>query len=643
MKRWYSVATVVFVISLVVAGCSGGGGSSSTPAGGSPTASTVTGTAATGAPIAGATVTLVDSTGAVRTSTTAADGTFQINTAGLTPPFLLKVPSTSGDLYSVSGDGNLSTTVNLTPLSDIIVRSWYGAQSIDPASAFADPATSPPPAPTNVFALGTMVSNLMQPWLEAQGVNAAGFSAISTSFQAGTGTGIDGVISLTSVSTSGGTITAVINSGGPSVQNPTQQNIIITPSSGTLSITSTATTVNGQGSPTSSSIAVATTAAAKTALAGIFTTLTNIANKVNQKGSSLQGSDLAPYVDPTYQNDGQDAASWENETASFLATGQTLSFYGLQINSLDTTNNVADVSFQVTQGGQSDTVGLTMGLVGSSWLVTGNHHVAGVQVMTRAWDWGPNYANQGQPSEYTQTTSLVVQDVLQNNVVSATVSGPGTGNIDVPVPMVCSYDGVLCGNSHGSSNTQRYFQYDFSYWPAVGEQYTFTLTTASGGPYTYTATVGNEYGFEADGVTWVPADYPVITLTGPSFSFNDLTNGPVTVTGTVYIPIWSYTGIEQLHFNLQGPGGTSTDVSNVDINGTWTGTPVPGQANVFTMIIPQVTNNGDCTGGPYGGFSGTCYNVTFGGQTGDIQPGGWFGFDANNHGSSFSTSGIEIQ
>jgi hypothetical protein len=398
--------------------------------------------------------------------------------------------------------------------------------------------------------------------------------------------------------------------------------------------------VNGAGSPTYTNIAVPTTETEKSALAGIFTTLTNIGNRVNQKGSSLQGSDLAPYVDSNYLNDGQDAASWENETASFLATGQTLSFYGLQINSLDTVSNVADVSFEISQGGQSDKVGLTMRLVGGSWLVSGNHHVAAVQALTRAWDWGTNYANQGQSSQYTQTTSLVVQDILQDNVVSATVSGPGiTGTISVP--MVCSYDGVLCGNSHGSSNTQRYFQYDFSYWPAVGDIYTFTLTTTSGGPYSYTATVGNMYGY-ADGNP-VPADYPVITLTNPSsLSFNDLLSGPVTVTGTVYIPIWSYTGIEQLHFNLEGPGGTSTDVSNVDITGTWTGTPVPGQTNVFTMIIPQVTNNGDCTGS-YPGFTGTCYNVTFGEQTGDIQPGGWFGFDANNHATSFSTSGKEIQ
>jgi membrane peptidoglycan carboxypeptidase len=113
------------------------------------------------------------------------------------------------------------------------------------------------------------------------------------------------------------------------------------------------------------------------------------------------------------------------------------------------------------------------------------------------------------------------------------------------------------------------------------------------------------------------------------------------VTGTVYIPSWSATGTDQLHFNLEGPGGTSTNASNVDITGTWTGTPVAGQTNAFTMKIPAVTINGPpslCRGDG----NGTCYNVTFGGQTGSIQTGGWFGFDANSHGTGFTHSGLEV-
>jgi probable HAF family extracellular repeat protein len=392
------------------------------------------------------------------------------------------------------------------------------------------------------------------------------------------------------------------------------------------------------------------------AITGITATLTSFANTVNQKGANLQGSNLAPYVDPNYLNDGQNAAYCASNLASFLASNQAFSFTGLQINSFDGTNNVAGVSFQITQGAQSQTVSMIFKLLSGSWLITGDNQVAATEIMTQAWDWGTGYANENQPSQYTQTTSLIVQDVLRNNVASVTVSGPGiTGSVSVP--MTCSYNPAdcnggacpVCANSHDSSSTQRYFEYDFSYWPAVGGQYTFTLTMASGGtyssggPYTYTAAVGTEYGFDSNGNP-VAADYPVITLTGSSssLSFSQILNGgPVTVTGTVYIPSWSATGIDQLHFNLEGPGGTSTNASNVDITGTWNSTPVAGQTNAFTMKIPAVTMNGP----PYlceGAGNGTCYNVTFQGQTGNIQTGGWFGFNANSHGTGFTHSGLEV-
>ena len=528
-----------------------------------PVSSGVSGTAAVGSPIPNATVGLVDSNGNTLSGTTAADGSFTISgTAGLTPPFMLKVASGGTNLYSVSADSNTSTTINVTPLTDMIVRSWYGAQGTAVGSAFASPASNTPPNPTDVFALGTTVTSMVQPWLAAQGVNTASFNPISTSFEAGTGTGIDAVIGLTTDSASGGNITAVINPN-PSAQNPTKQNITITPSVGSgLTITSTPTVGGNQGSPTTTNVAVPTNQTQQTALAGMFATLTSFANTVNTKGAGLQASDIAPYVDPGYLNDGEDGTYFENNAVTFFNSGQTLSFTGLQIDSLDTVNNVADVSFQISQGGLSQTVDLIVRLAGGSWLIWGDQCVAAAQVMTRAWNWGTNYASENQLSQYTKTIQLVVDDVQQGNVSSVTVSGPGVPNGSAAVPLVCSYNPAdcnnsncpICDNSHGSSDTQRYFELDLPYWPAVGAKYTFTLTTGSGSP-TYTATVGNEYGFDSLGNP-LAADYPVLTLTGASASltFSDLLSGnPTLVTGTVYVPIWSYAGTEQLHFNLEGP------------------------------------------------------------------------------------------
>ena len=110
----------------------------------------------------------------------------------------------------------------------------------------------------------------------------------------------------------------------------------------------------------------------------------------------------------------------------------------------------------------------------------------------------------------------------------------------------------LCGNSHGNDNTQRGFELDIdSVWPAVGSTYTFTLSTANNGTQTYTYTVGNEYGFDSN-QNVVQADYPLLKDLNPdptTLTLTQILNG-VTVTGSVYIPIWA--SIEG-HFNFEGP------------------------------------------------------------------------------------------
>lgn len=81
--------------------------------GGAPGASGVslTGTAAEGAPLANATV------------TTGADGKYSINVSTLTAPFLLEVTAGGNpDRYSV---GSQARIVNLTPLTDMVVKNYY--------------------------------------------------------------------------------------------------------------------------------------------------------------------------------------------------------------------------------------------------------------------------------------------------------------------------------------------------------------------------------------------------------------------------------------------------------------------------------------------------------------------------------------
>jgi hypothetical protein len=607
------------------------------------TVGSVSGTAAQGSAIPSATVTLVDKNGNTAGGTTGSDGSFNISgTADLAPPFMLQVQtSPTNNLYSVSADPNASTTINVTPLTDMIVRSWYAVQGKTVDSAFANPAKNPPPTPTDVKIISSVVLAIVQGWLQAAGVDTNDFNLISTPFAAN-GTGVDGVLDLTSVTVDSSNISVGIANGDDSIT----QSSTVTPSNGSVSVSTTQTTSSGTTSPVTTSTVVPTTPTQATALAGINTTITNFVNTVNQKGSSLTGSDLAPYVDPNYLDNGENASQWETSVASFLV-GASLTYTGLQINSLDTTDtpNIADVTFQltITKGASGTVKPLEMNFkpINNVWVITGNGQIADAYVETWAWyqPSGPTFSY-----AYTNTLRLEVDDPLQNNVKSVTVSGLGVpyGSSTVgtaTVPLICSYNPAdcnggqcpLCENSHGSSGTVKSFDLDISgYWPPISTIYTFTLTTAIGAQKTYYSTVTSEFGFDTSQTppVPVPADYPSMTFTGGSPTLSDILSGG-TFTGSIYVPVWD-NNLDPPHFNWEGPNGNSNNVSNIDVDASWTsGLVVPGQMNNFTITIPPATIDSSpiCPGG-----SGVCPIITFNDQQGNPQTGqiqgGWFGMDA---------------
>ena len=600
----------------------------------------VSGTAAMGAAISGATVTLVDSTGASISGSTGQGGSFSLDATGLTPPFLLSITSGDVTLYSVSADLNSSTTINLTPLTDLIVSTWYGVQGTSAAAAFSNPLGNPPPTPTEIKVIGTVVQNMMSSALQAAGVdNAAGFNPISTPFAAN-GSGIDGVLDDTTVTfgsgagaesfnTPGGigsTTYLIVNTPGGIVNST-----ITTFSSGIVNTSTTQTTGDGTTSPMSGSTSLPTTPDQSSALALINTTISSLIGTINTRGNSLTIADLSPYADPAYMDNGRNATQWETGVVNDLKGG-TISFTGLQINSLG--SSIADVSFQIamSRGGQSGTesVETRFRLIGGSWLISGNGRSAAAYVTTWAWD----HASYG----FSNNVRFEVDDP-QATVTSVAISGPGVTD-GVAVPMVCD-SGHLnglpsCGNAYGD-DSQRAFQADFSFWPTIGSQYTFSLAT-SGGPVQYSSTVIAAYGFEADG-TPVMADFPAMSgavISSPP-TISQLMAG-TTVTGSVYVPIWVKGNPSAPHFNYEGPGGANNDATTAVIDGSWVSdSAIAGQVNSFTITIPAATSHGTVGCG-----GNTCYNITFQGQTGDVE-GGWVGMDACfQDQSSCTNSGVEI-
>ena len=121
---FFTKAVALFVIAVfALSGCGGGGGSSS--------GTVISGTAAAGAAIIG-TATIKDSSTPPKTKsvTIAADGSYSIDVSELTAPFMLRADGDVGgrhySLFSAATLADVNGTINITPLTDLIVANIAG-------------------------------------------------------------------------------------------------------------------------------------------------------------------------------------------------------------------------------------------------------------------------------------------------------------------------------------------------------------------------------------------------------------------------------------------------------------------------------------------------------------------------------------
>ncbi|MCH7345688.1 hypothetical protein LZ017_20130 [Pelomonas sp. CA6] len=191
-----------------LAACGGGGSGSdtSTPTpptngGGGTAGTTLSGTAATGAPIAG-TVSVIDVNGKTATAvaTNPSTGAYTVDVTGLTAPYLLTVVGMSGGRQvMLSSVGTAAgQTVNLTPLTDLIVSAAAGVPG---AGALVDSCTpvsgSVPAACLSTLTAATSGTRLKDALQQVSAMiaplNKAGTDPLNGSFSAN-GQGLDGVL-----------------------------------------------------------------------------------------------------------------------------------------------------------------------------------------------------------------------------------------------------------------------------------------------------------------------------------------------------------------------------------------------------------------------------------------------------------------
>ena len=378
----------------------------------------VTGTAAAGAPIIGATVTLKDSTNHAVTATTSVTGAYSLSTAGLTGPFLLQLTTPGGSpLYGATVDTGGTIVANLTPLTDLIVRSWYSLRGISPDTAFANPGAALPPTQQQARSVAEVVLSVMQLALNNSNAGvSAPLELINKPFAADH-TGLDQVLDKTRI-TYGASATVTVTG------TDTLQTSVIGYDAAQGSITAASTTAGGGNTSTSSVSAVVPVLSAQaTASNEIEAALSAFAAVIDSKRAALVKADLLPFLDPGLLDDGLNRDQFADALVSNFSQGQSLSLQLSRINNLDLAAGRAEVTFLAFQslGSQTSNENLTFNFrkVDSAWKLSGNQRIARVSVQAEA------RINQGIPNPGNGPSINVDVRPPQNTVSSVTVAGGG--------------------------------------------------------------------------------------------------------------------------------------------------------------------------------------------------------------------------
>jgi hypothetical protein len=435
----------------------------------------VSGVAATGAPVAGAIVTLKDRAGQSRTTTTSSSGAYTVDVTGLTPPFLVRVQTPSGSLYSVSADTLSSTTINVHPYSDLLVRWWYGVQNQSADSAFANPVVLPAPDPASVSLGSVLISQTVLLWLNKAGLDTSQFNLISSPFAAN-GSGFDAALRETTVNLETRRLTIT---DGTVTQTTT---FAYDPAAAAVSIDST--TVSPSGSSTNHlSRVMPFQTAARAAVDSINATVSGLTAVINSKLDQLTGPDIMPFLTPGLLNDGLNQTDYATSLSrSFrVIPGAT---YGLElagIDSLDLSQGRALLRFNsiITFSGQtlrSPFLNLTFERVGATWLIGGNQRLGNFSISFGSQiSFIPGHSGPGVPG-----TSLAAQALVPKGSVSAvTVTGGGIWNA-LPLPPSIP--------SLGSDRFRVALTLPAGTLIPAGTPFTFTVTPASGPAVSYTIT-----------------------------------------------------------------------------------------------------------------------------------------------------------
>ncbi len=339
---------------LILAGCGGGGGHSSSTS--TPT-QMISGTAAAGWPLTG-TVTIKDSKGATNSTTSDVAGAYSINVTGMTAPFMLmasgSIAGVSTQLYSGATQADIGGTINITPLTDLIIANvageiaanYYGSGNFSSLTA------------NNLNTQDVKLQAELSPIsLGISGFPVSTSDLLRTVSFLTNNTGLDALIDLVTVADNAATNSATITN----ITN--QQTVTVEFATQTYS-----SNANFATPATTTTASVSAITSITSFFSSFFTNLT--ASIATNQTLATDQSLLNLFDQSLFLNNGQELTAFLTALDSTTNTGLTLN--GLSILALDPVGGTATVNFTTNAGFATQTQTMKFILVNGSWLAEGN-------------------------------------------------------------------------------------------------------------------------------------------------------------------------------------------------------------------------------------------------------------------------------
>lgn len=411
---------------LVTAGCSNGGGSTTN----SIPATTLGGVAATGVAMTGATVKLTDSTGASKTAITDASGNYTLDVTGMTAPFVILASGMVGDgaetlvsMVATQPTAGQAVVANVTPLTNAL-------------AAALDSTGDPLHMAANVSA-------------EAVNITASKLTTATTNLQ----TALGPLLTQLNISPTMNFISGTLTANGTGVDKLLDSLQITVAPGGTANGGTTVALKDGNGTVTTQSLSLATPPTALPTLTSVADyTVINTAQAaltacfaVTPASSRAAASQCTSLVAGGYLNDGK-SGSVEFAFASSAAFDNAIAEPPQVIYFIDATHALVKLVLDLTDGSHYALTTVAANTI-NGWVLLGNQEnyftfVNGVAEKREELNTGTAL-----PGAYTSGLNLYFDKTAGN---AATVFANANSYVRVTGPGLPATVGIILQQSAGT-------------------------------------------------------------------------------------------------------------------------------------------------------------------------------------------------